>query len=125
MANSSAARLIDALLTRIAQLKEKNRALKASRWCGLTVTPVNAYFGAEVYGADLSQHINKELLESIQKLFAKHQLLVFRSQSHLTPEDQARFARLFDPNSKTVWRDQRTNPWERFKAEKMGGAGTY
>ena len=27
--------------------------------------------------------------------------------------------------SSTIWRDQATNPWERYKAEAMGPAGTF
>ena len=32
------------------------------------------------------------------------------------PTAEAALARLFDPAARTVWRDQTTNSWERYKA---------
>ena len=117
-------RLIATLQGELVRLKAANLALLSQR-PGLTVVPLGG-FAAEVTGVDLSAvRAGTDLWATIKGYFALYPVLVFRDQNTLSPEHQARFTRLFDPASTTVWRDQRTNPWELFKAEHMGGAGTF
>jgi alpha-ketoglutarate-dependent taurine dioxygenase len=93
---------------------------------GLNITPLsNKPFGAIVTGVNL-EHVDAATWKLIHKAFAKYSLLVFKGQaSSLSPEAQIAFAQAFDPQATTVWRDQRTNPWELHKAKNLGGAGTF
>jgi alpha-ketoglutarate-dependent taurine dioxygenase len=82
-------------------------------------------FGATVTGVNL-ENVSANTWKQIHEAFAKYSLLVFKGQSpQLSPEAQIRFGKSFDPGSTTVWRDQRTNPWELHKAKNLGGAGTF
>ena len=85
-------------------------------------------FGATVSGVDLSApaSISAADWSAIDAAFAAHSVLVFRGQPpSLAPAAELAFAYHFTPAATSTWRDQRTNPWERYKAERMGGAGTY
>ena len=95
-----------------------------------TVQPIpdgpEGWSPAEVIGADLRPDALSEAdFRILQKALRRHSLLVFRNQADLDPADAAAFVQRFDSAATTIWRDQRTNPWERHKAEHMGGAGTY
>ena len=81
-------------------------------------------FGAEVRGVDLNSPSAAQQ-QAIVSALREHQLLCFPDQHMITPAAEARLARLADPGAVNVWRDQETNPWERFKAERLGGAGTF
>jgi hypothetical protein len=98
-------------------------------------------FGASVYGVDLNQLVAPPttttdvaaaaaaprpqqldvLRGAIVAALREHQFLHFPSQHAVTPAAEAALARLFDPAASSAWRDQRSNPWERYKAERLGG----
>lgn len=86
--------------------------------------PEGPGFGAEVRGLDLDSLSGAEVA-ALRGLLAEHQLLCFPEQAHVSPQAEAALALVFDPAATTVWRDQSTNPWERYKAEHLGGAGTF
>ena len=84
--------------------------------------------GATVSGVDLSDPLSITAADwaVIDDAFAAHSVLVFRGQRpDLDPDHEISFARHFTPRATSTWRDQRTNPWERYKAERLGGAGTF
>ena len=83
-----------------------------------------ASFGAEVEGIDLAS-VDEEELGLIKAALSEHLVLVIRGQGAVDPTDIVAFTRQFDPEAKSVWRDQATNPWERYKADNMGPAGTF
>ena len=93
---------------------------------GLTVTPLQAgvAFGAQVCGVDLNSLTTAES-DVIVSALDEHLFLCFPDQHTVAPTAEARLARLFDPTTVSAWRDQETNPWERYKAKKLGGAGTF
>lgn len=85
-------------------------------------------FGVEIRGVDLASQcpMTSEDFARIEEALHEHQFVVLRNQSDsLDPRALADFVRCFDPQCKTIWRDQATNPWEQYKAEHMGGAGTF
>lgn len=88
--------------------------------------PGSHCFGAVVKGVQDLSLITEEQHTDIQALLREHQFLVFRDQpSDLDPAKVSSFVHAFDPEASTVWRDQATNPWELYKAEHLGGAGTF
>lgn len=78
-----------------------------------TALPSIAGFGRIVSGVDLSRLANNpSLVEEIRSALYEHGLLVFRGQSHLTPEDEIEFAKLF------------THQLDEGSVSYTGGAGT-
>lgn len=61
----------------------------------LSVTPLTGSLGAQVDGVDLSQDIPPAVAARIRAAFAEHLVLVFRSETPATPEQQHRLAALF------------------------------
>jgi taurine dioxygenase len=60
--------------------------------CG--ISKLSAHTGAEVHGVDLTQPLNAELREQLNRAFVAHSVLVFRDQ-HLSPEQLLEAVRLF------------------------------
>lgn len=81
-------------------------------------------FGATVHGVDVSR-VDDACFAQLRDALWEHSLLVLPGQGGATPGDHVALIRRFDPAATSVWRDQRTNPWERHKAEHLGGAGTF
>jgi hypothetical protein len=86
-------------------------------------------FGAVVRGLDLVESPpTEDELALLEEALSEHGLLVFEGAAppELEPGRFVDLVRRLNPGSaETVWRDQRTNPWERFKAAHMGPAGTF
>src|SRR5262245_8878005 len=60
-----------------------------------SVTPLTGSIGARVEGVDLSRDIPPEVADQIRQAFARHFVLVFRSEHEATSEEQHRLATLF------------------------------
>jgi len=58
--------------------------------------PLDAPFGAEVLGLDLSQPLPEPELTRLHRAHLDHHVLVFREQ-HITPDQQIEFSRRFGP----------------------------
>jgi taurine dioxygenase len=60
----------------------------------MVVKPLSDVLGAEISDLDLSKPLDKGTIEELQKLFGKHQVLVFRDQK-LDPHEQIEACRQF------------------------------
>ena len=61
-------------------------------YCRIEVHPLSGAIGAEVRGADLSGHLDPDLLAEIRNAFLDHLVICFRDQE-LTPGEELAFAR--------------------------------
>ncbi|MDP6920098.1 MAG: TauD/TfdA family dioxygenase [Arenicellales bacterium] len=84
----------------------------------------DAPFGVRALGVDCAS-IDKASIRAVRGALHQEQLVVVRGQQHLTPQEEVRFYRALYPEGTSVWRDQRENPWERYKVEQGNKAGTY
>ena len=84
----------------------------------------DAPFGVLAFGVDCAS-IDRTSIRAVRSALHQEQLVVIRGQQHLTPEEEVRFYRAVYPEGTTVWRDQRENPWERYKVQQGNQAGTY
>ncbi|MDJ0956284.1 MAG: TauD/TfdA family dioxygenase [Arenicellales bacterium] len=92
---------------------------------GLDFTPLEGSpFGVEVEGFDCVK-VTSGQADVIRRVLHENQLLVFRDQGHLVPQEEVEFYRKIDTGATTVWRDQTQNPWEVYKVEQGNHAGTY
>ena len=91
----------------------------------MLIQPIeNAPFGAIVTGFDCAA-ITAVAANELRRMLHRHQLLLFPRQLHLTPRQEVAFYRAIDIDGAGVWRDQKNNPWERYKVEQGNHAGTY
>jgi taurine dioxygenase len=60
----------------------------------LTVTPLSTALGAQISGVDITQALNLEQRDAIERALLQHSVLFFRDQP-ITPQQQARFAANF------------------------------
>jgi len=67
----------------------------------LTITPLNAFFAAEVSGVDLTRPLDAATFDRIAVAFDDHSVLVFRGQA-LTDEQQVAFSERWGPLETTV-----------------------
>jgi taurine dioxygenase len=63
----------------------------------ISITPLSAVMGSEIRGVDLSQEVDDGLFARLKDALNNTALLVFRSQTALTPERQIAFSRRFGP----------------------------
>lgn len=84
----------------------------------------NSPFGARIDDINCAR-LDGGTVDHIRAALVQHQLLVIPGQVHLTPAEEVGFVRKIDIESAGVWRDQKKNPWERFKVEQGNKAGTY
>ena len=92
---------------------------------GLDLFPLgHSPFGAEVEGFDCAT-VAPAQADVIRRALHENQLLIFRNQRHLVPQDEVRFYKEIDIGAATIWRDQAQNPWEVYKVEQGNQAGTY
>ena len=85
-------------------------------------------FGAIVRGLDLENGApSDDDIAQLESALATHGLLLLESAAapDLEPREFANLVKRLNPGSKTIWRDQDSNPWELHKAENMGPAGTF
>ena len=61
----------------------------------LRVTALTPMIGAEVRGVDLADGVGEQTFAEIKAAFLQHQVLFFREQSRLSPEQQIAFGRRF------------------------------
>lgn len=61
----------------------------------LKVAPLTPVIGADVRGIDLARGVDDQTFAEIRRAFLQHQVLFFREQSRLEPEQQIAFARRF------------------------------
>lgn len=80
--------------SQVNSLAAKARQTHMANTDSITVTPLNAAFGAEVSEIDLSRTGNGQQLSEIEEALLAHKLLIFRDQS-LTPESLVRLGRHF------------------------------
>ena len=81
-------------------------------------------FGATVENIDCAS-LSKGAIDLIRSAIYQHQLLVIPNQNHLTPAQEVDFHKRVNPDALSIWRDQKNNPWERYKVEQGNTAGTY
>ena len=60
----------------------------------IQVTPLSEALGAEITGVDLSQELNPDDFEAVNRAWLRHKVIVIPGQD-LAEDDQMRFARLF------------------------------
>ena len=60
----------------------------------IEINPLSPVIGAEIIGADLS-HIDDDNFASIEQALTDHQVIFFRDQPQLLPDEQINFARRF------------------------------
>ncbi|MDG2004340.1 MAG: TauD/TfdA family dioxygenase [Novosphingobium sp.] len=61
----------------------------------VSVAPMGGALGARVDGIDLAQPVDAELVASLRDAFLEYGVLLFPGQSHISPEQQIAFARLW------------------------------
>jgi len=61
---------------------------------GLDIRPISPIIGAEIYGLDLSEPLEPEVVSMVRAALSHHLVIIFRDQD-LTPDDQAAFGRQF------------------------------
>ena len=84
----------------------------------------DAPFGVLALGVDCAS-IDKASIRAVRGALHFDQIVVFPDQGHLTPQQEVAFHRALYPEGTSVWRDQRENPWERYKVDQGNKAGTY
>ena len=84
----------------------------------------NAPFGVIAHDLDCAS-ASADDITRVRAELHEQQLVVIRDQQPLTPQEEVRFYRAVYPEGTSVWRDQRENPWERYKVEQGNKAGTY
>ena len=65
----------------------------------VTVEPVAGACGAVIGGVDLAESIDDDVVAEIRRAVLDHKVVFFRSQQHLTPNEQVTFSRRFGPYS--------------------------
>jgi hypothetical protein len=81
-------------------------------------------FGAQVLGVDLRAVIRSaSLSRELAAALWEHTLLVIRDQHMLPPAELAGLTWSFDPDARSVWRDQGFDQWEVSKARDRKGNG--
>ena len=60
-------------------------------------------FGAEVKNFDCTK-VTREQADVIRRTLHENQLLVFRNQGHLVPQDEVGFYKKIDTEATAVWR---------------------
>ena len=81
-------------------------------------------FGATVENIDCAS-LSEAAIAQIRAALYQHQLVIIRDQNHLSPSQEVQFHRQINPDADSIWRDQKHNPWERYKVEQGNAAGTY
>ena len=78
---------------------DKARSLKSSRVQGayetISVHPVAPVIGVEVVGVDLTRPLPDRQFEELSHALANHNVLFFRNQPELTPDQQTSFGKRF------------------------------
>lgn len=79
-----------------------------------------------MHGLDLARPLSDADIEMLESALAEHSLLILKNAAapDVEPQNFADLVRRLNPGAETVWRDQETNPWEKFKAE-SSPAGTF
>ena len=70
-------------------------ALERNTYKSITCKPFAPNLGAEIYGVDLSQDLPKEQFLEIRAAFLKYQVLFFKEQKEISPEQQVAFGKRF------------------------------
>jgi alpha-ketoglutarate-dependent taurine dioxygenase len=81
-------------------------------------------FGATAENIDCAS-LSESAIGQIRAAIYLHQLLVIPDQHHLSPSQEVQFYQRINPDAASIWRDQKNNPWERYKVEQGNTAGTY
>lgn len=63
----------------------------------ITITPVTPAIGAEISGLDLSQPLSDDDFKTLNETLAERQVLFFRDQHKMSPEEQVRLGKYFGP----------------------------
>jgi len=80
-------------MTGLASAAAKNPAQTSG--LGFELRPLHPLFAAEIIGLDLSRPCAAETIDALAAALGRHGILVFRDQSHLTPEQHVAFSRRF------------------------------
>lgn len=70
-------------------------ATAAKTTAALSITPLTGSIGAQIEGGDLSRDVPADVAQQIRDAFARHFVLVFRSERKCGMEEQHRLAALF------------------------------
>jgi len=84
----------------------------------------NLDFGVSIHDLDCAD-VDQDLAFQLRTLVAENQVIVFRGQQHLNPNQEVAFYQTVNPDCHSIWRDQENNPWEKYKVEQGNEAGTY
>ena len=72
-----------------------SNAQREENYATISATPVTPVIGVEVEGVDLTVDVPDNQIEDLTQALANHNVLFFRDQPELTPEQQIRFAQRF------------------------------
>ena len=57
--------------------------------------PISEIIGAEIFGVDLSRPVDADTYGRIRRIWLDHNIVLFRGQQAMTPDDHMTFSRLF------------------------------
>ena len=72
-------------------------ALKPNDYKLIVAKPFSPNLGAEIYGVDLSESVPDDQFAEIEKAFLKYQVLFFKDQKEIPPEQHVAFGKRFGP----------------------------
>ena len=72
-------------------------ALKTNDYELIVAKPFSPNLGAEIYGVDLSQNVPDDQFAEIRDAFHKYQVLFFKDQKEIPPEQHVIFGKRFGP----------------------------
>ena len=72
-------------------------SIKTNDYKLIEAKPFAPNLGAEIYGVDLSQTVPDDHFEEIQDAFYKYQVLFFKNQKEIPPEQHVTFGKRFGP----------------------------
>ena len=72
-------------------------ALKTNDYELIVAKPISPNLGAEIYGVDLSQNVPDDQFAEIRDAFHKYQVLFFKDQKEIPPEQHVIFGKRFGP----------------------------
>ena len=72
-------------------------ALTTNDYKLIVAKPFSPNLGAEIYGVDLSQNVPDDQFAEIRDAFHKYQVLFFKDQKEIPPEQHVIFGKRFGP----------------------------
>ena len=78
-------------------------APKTNEYKLILAKPYAPNLGAEIYGVDLSQNVPDDQFAEIHDAFLKYQVLFFKEQKEISPEQHVIFGKRFGQAYSLVW----------------------